>query len=206
VTPGSDARLARGVPLDKTHEHEGRPEGEFPLGGKMSTTETSEDAEPGILTWKVELFVAACLFVLGLVVAYNSWKLGAGWRDDGPGPGYFPFYIGALICIATGLVIKGVLAGRSRSRKVFVTYTQLRLVLTVLLPMLGYVVAVQVIGLYLGSALFVAAFMVVIGKYPWLKSGLIALAFAAVAFLMFEVWFKVPLYKGMLNPLRFLGY
>jgi hypothetical protein len=63
-----------------------------------------------------------------------------------------------------------------------------------------------VIGLYLASALFVAAFMVVIGKYPWLKSGLIALAFAAVAFLMFEVWFKVPLFKGALDPLRFLGY
>ena len=25
-------------------------------------------------------------------------------------------------------------------------------------------------------------------------------------FLMFEVWFKVPLYKGTLDPLRFLGY
>ena len=28
----------------------------------------------------------------------------------------------------------------------------------------------------------------------------------AVFFLMFEVWFKVPLYKGSLDPLRFLGY
>jgi hypothetical protein len=172
----------------------------------MSATDTSEDAARGILTWKVELFVAACLFALGGVVAYNSWKLGAGWRDDGPGPGYFPFYIGVLICIATGLVIRAALAGRSRSHKVFVTYAQLKLVLTVLLPMLGYVVLVQVIGLYLGAVLFVAAFMVVIGKYPWLKSTLVALTFAAVAFLMFEVWFKVPLYKGMLDPLRFLGY
>jgi hypothetical protein len=25
-------------------------------------------------------------------------------------------------------------------------------------------------------------------------------------FLMFEVWFKVPLFKGWLDPLRFLGY
>jgi Tripartite tricarboxylate transporter TctB family len=172
----------------------------------MSTPESSEDTERGILTWQVELFVAACLFVLGVVVAYNSWKLGAGWRDDGPGPGYFPFYIGVLICIATGLVIRAMLSARRRSRKVFVTHAKLKLVLTVLLPMMGFVVAVQVIGIYLGAVLFVAAFMVVIGKYPWPKSVLIALAFAAVAFLMFEVWFKVPLYKGMLDPLRFLGY
>jgi len=25
-------------------------------------------------------------------------------------------------------------------------------------------------------------------------------------FLMFEVWFKVPLFKGTLDPLHFLGY
>ena len=28
----------------------------------------------------------------------------------------------------------------------------------------------------------------------------------ALFFLMFEVWFKVPLFKGELDPLRFLGY
>ena len=28
----------------------------------------------------------------------------------------------------------------------------------------------------------------------------------AFFFALFEVWFKVPLYKGMLEPLRFLGY
>ena len=28
----------------------------------------------------------------------------------------------------------------------------------------------------------------------------------ALFFVMFEVWFKVPLYKGALEPLAFLGY
>jgi hypothetical protein len=27
-----------------------------------------------------------------------------------------------------------------------------------------------------------------------------------VAFVTFEVWFQVPLYKGAFNPLAFLGY
>jgi hypothetical protein len=25
-------------------------------------------------------------------------------------------------------------------------------------------------------------------------------------FVMFEIWFKVPLFKGQFNPLSFLGY
>jgi hypothetical protein len=31
-------------------------------------------------------------------------------------------------------------------------------------------------------------------------------AVSAVMFMMFEVWFKVPLFKGEFNPLGFLGY
>jgi len=36
--------------------------------------------------------------------------------------------------------------------------------------------------------------------------GLVGLVINALFFLMFEVWFKVPLFKGVLNPLGFLGY
>jgi hypothetical protein len=34
----------------------------------------------------------------------------------------------------------------------------------------------------------------------------LGVAVSAVAFLTFEVWFQVPLYKGAFDPLRFLGY
>jgi hypothetical protein len=32
------------------------------------------------------------------------------------------------------------------------------------------------------------------------------LGVAVALFLMFEVWFKVPLVKGVFDPLSFLGY
>ncbi len=160
----------------------------------------------GIKTWVVELIVAIGLFTLGAVVAYNSWLLGAGWREDGPGAGYFPFYIGVLICIASAVVGGGAVRSAAHNRKVFVTRPQLKLVFTVLLPSLGFVAAVQVVGIYVGGMLFIAAFMVWVGKYHWAKSAGIGFAVMAIAFLMFEVWFKVPLFKGALQPLRFLGY
>jgi hypothetical protein len=68
------------------------------------------------------------------------------------------------------------------------------------------VLAVQFLGLYIGSWLFIAAFMKRVGHYRWPRSMLVSLAVALVAFLMFEVWFKVPLYKGSLHPLSVLGY
>ena len=172
----------------------------------MNTDTAADNDESGIATWLVEVFVALCLFVVGAVVAFNSWRLGAGWRDDGPGAGYFPFYIGLLICVSSAVVAFGALRHSSRERKVFVTHPQLKRVLTVLLPTLGFVVAVQVVGIYVGSLLFIAGFMIWVGEYHWAKSVGIAFAVMAIAFLMFEVWFKVPLFKGALDPLRFLGY
>jgi len=65
---------------------------------------------------------------------------------------------------------------------------------------------VQFVGIYLASALYIALFMIILGKYPPIKSVVLAIIVNAVFFMMFEVWFKVPLYKGLLEPLSFLGY
>jgi hypothetical protein len=56
------------------------------------------------------------------------------------------------------------------------------------------------------SAIYIALFMIFLGKYPPAKSMLMAVIVNAVFFMMFEVWFKVPLYKGKLDLLSFLGY
>jgi hypothetical protein len=56
------------------------------------------------------------------------------------------------------------------------------------------------------SALFIALFMIILGKYSPLKSVVVGVAVNALFFMMFEVWFKVPLYKGALDLLAFLGY
>jgi Tripartite tricarboxylate transporter TctB family len=163
------------------------------------------NAEAGITTRTVELVVALTLFALGALVAFKSWELGAGWRDDGPGAGYFPFYIALAICISSAVVAVRAF-GAGDDGAVFVSHAQLKLVMTVLWPTLAFVIAVQLIGLYIGSVLFIAGFMVWVGHYHWAKSIGIALAVMVIAFLMFEVWFKVPLFKGSFNLLSFLGY
>ena len=56
----------------------------------MESNATDDQPERGVATWKVEVFVSLALLLFGAVIAFKSWELGAGWRDDGPGAGYFP--------------------------------------------------------------------------------------------------------------------
>lgn len=165
-----------------------------------------ETGRPVIATNVVEAVVAAILLVMGIVVIVESRRLGAGWTSDGPGSGYFPFIIGTIIVIASlGMLYESLLSKKKKTEP-FVDTVQLKRVLSVLVPALFYVLVVTFLGLYVASALYIALFMVILGKYSWVKSVLIALAVNTLFFFMFEVWFKVPLFKGSLDPLHFLGY
>lgn len=165
------------------------------------------DRSPGVVaTNRVEAVVAVLLLALGIVVIVESRRLGAEWTSDGPGPGYFPFYIGLIIAISSSATLVQALFGKHRNREAFVDREQLGRVMSVLLPAAVYIALIMVLGIYVASAIYIALFMIVLGKYSWIRSVLIGVAVNAVFFLMFEVWFKVPLYKGALHPLSFLGY
>jgi len=143
----------------------------------------------------VELCAAALLFVFGAVVIYDSLRIGMRWAADGPEAGYFPFYVGVILCLSSAGIFLGA-SVRSGPGPAFVSMGALRLIMSVLVPTAVYVALIGQAGLYAASVVYIAYFMIRLGKYPWAKSGLVAFGVTAVAFLMFEVWFKVPLPKG----------
>lgn len=174
-------------------------------------------AEAGIRTRMVETGMALALLAIGAIVAIDSYRLGASWGDDGPQSGYFPFYIGLLLCLASlaNLAQRAFTEWKRRERfqgaiaereGVFVSWSALRQVLAVLLPAIVYVAGVQLIGIYVASAVYITLFMVRLGDYSWPRSALVGVLVSAVVFVMFEVWFKVPLYKGLFDPLFWLGF
>ena len=79
-----------------------------------------------------------------------------------------------------------------------------RLCRVILIAATGFVVIVQFAGLYLASALYMAVYMRWIGRYSWLPILAVSLAFPVVTFLVFEIWFLVPMPKGPIEA--WLGY
>lgn len=161
----------------------------------------------GVTVRSMEILVALVLFGLGALVVFDSRRLGSSWGADGPESGYFPFYIGLIICISSLVVLWQSVFGHGGKRQaIFVEWQPLRQVLAVLVPAAFFVLGIQLIGLYVASAIYIAGFMLWLGNYSWLKSVVLGVAVSAAAFVTFEVWFQVPLYKGAFDPLAFLGY
>ncbi len=169
-------------------------------------SESGDGVRTGVATNIVDAVVAAILLALGITVVIASWKLGATWTSDGPGSGYFPFGIGVLICISGAGTLCMSLFGKNKNTEVFVDREQITRVMQVFIPALIYVGAIELFGIYISSAVYIALFMILLGKFSPIKSILIGLGVNILFFTMFEVWFKVPLFKGHFDLLSFLGY
>jgi hypothetical protein len=164
----------------------------------------NESAHRAVRIVTMDVVVAALILALGALVVYESNQLGSGWDENGPQAGYFPFYIGLLICICSAVVFVQSFVKLRTDRRVFVRLDQFKQVLVILLPSAAYVLGVQLIGIYVPSAVFIVLFMKFVGKYRWLRSAAVGLGVSVSAFMLFEIWFKIPLPKGPLE--RLIGF
>ena len=148
------------------------------------------------------LLTAAVLAAIGGLVLWDSLRLGIGWGTDGPKSGFFPFWLAVtLVGACAGIAGQAV---RQAGGPPFVSRAALRPVLTVLLPAIAFAVAVHPLGLYVASAGYMAVYMRWIGRHSWAAVLAMSVGFAVCAFLVFELWFLVPMPKGPIEA--WLGY
>jgi putative tricarboxylic transport membrane protein len=184
----------------------------------------NDDNSPTVISTRtMEIVVAVCLLVVSAIVIKDSLRLGIGWGDvEGPRSGYFPFYVGLMLAIASLVtLVQMILAGLQERRanladaggrreapaaaraenEPFVSAQALRRVLLVLLPMLVYIFVVSFVGIYIASAIYITLFMMYFGEYRLPAAALTAIIATAALFMMFEVWFLVPLPKGPIEEM-----
>jgi putative tricarboxylic transport membrane protein len=151
----------------------------------------------------VEKGVTVGIAVFALIVLGGSIQAGIGWGAEGPKAGFFPFYIGLLILIASVVNFVQINATVPRDR-LFVEWGQLSLVMTVVVPTTIYVALVPYTGIYVASALLIAFFMKRLGRYQWTQVAATSIMVPLLIFAIFEKWFLVPLPKGPIE--EFLGF
>jgi hypothetical protein len=150
----------------------------------------------------VEYGVAIGMAVFAGIVIVGSIEAGVGWGVEGPRAGFFPFYVGIAILIAS--VVNFIHARAVSAERSFADWGQLRQVLSVVVPTAVYVTIIPWIGIYVSSTLLIAFFMKRLGNYGWQLIAPIAIGVPLLTFIVFERWFLVPLPKGPIED--WLGF
>jgi putative tricarboxylic transport membrane protein len=161
-----------------------------------------EESRAGLRQRGVETGVAIATAIFALIVIAGSLQVGIDWGLEGPKAGFFPFYVGLAILIAS--VVNFVRARAEPPDDRFADWDQLRKVFSVVAPTAVYVIVMPWIGIYVSSLLLIAFFMKRLGNYGWHLIATISIGLPLVTFIVFERWFLVPLPKGPVEA--WLGY
>ena len=164
---------------------------------------TNESVGTGPSQRSVEIGVLAAIAALAVIGIIGSLRVGTGWGAEGPRAGFFPFYISLAVIIACAVNLMQILRSTDTGEH-FATWDQIRKVMAVLIPTTIYVFIIPHVGIYVASALLIVAFMLWLGKYRLAIAVPVAILVPILTFIMFEIWFLVPLPKGPLE--HFLGY
>jgi hypothetical protein len=149
----------------------------------------------------LEIAFAGATALFGAVVAWGAREYGVGWSPSGPEPGTFPFYIGLIVALAS-LANMAMAAGASQlAGRPFMTGDQARRIAGFVGPILVFVVLSLLLGLYVATALYIGAVMLVQGRYPLWHALLVAVGLPLALYLLLEKGFRVPLLKGPLEAL-----
>jgi putative tricarboxylic transport membrane protein len=148
------------------------------------------------------------LLLLGLagVVVGEGLRLGIGWSTDGPRPGFFVFYLGVALLVSALVILVQVWRrpDPARHRHPFLTRARAGPVAKVLGPAAAMIVLTYLVGLYLAGGLYLATYMRWIGRHSWALTALLAIGVPLATFLVFEIWFLVPMPKGPIEAM--LGF
>lgn len=151
--------------------------------------------------------VALLLAAVAALLLRQALLLPVGWTEAGPGPGFFPFGLAlGVLAAAAAIFLQSVRAERAGGGgdEPFIARRAWRPLLIVFAPMVAIIALMNTLGIYLGSALYLAGYTWYVGRSRPITVVLISVLIPLTLFFIFERWFLMPLPKGTI--LEFLLY
>lgn len=157
-----------------------------------------------------ELLMAVILAIASVGIMLSAAKLNIGWVSGrGPGAGAWPFWLAGGMLLAQIATIIRWFMGRtpeSRSFELFVSPGALKVVGFVVVLLTLLLLGTHYIGIYISLILFLFIYIKMFGGNGWLVSLSTSILFPIGIFLFFEWALKVPLPKGISEPLFYPIY
>lgn len=144
-----------------------------------------------------------CLLILGLLLTYQSTKLSV-WSRIGPDEGFFPLLLGILIMgLSLLVIVQSLFSARAQEKEKTLEEQKREVSLFRLasyaIPMLLYALLIEWVGFLITSGLFLIIIFKYVERQSWKITSLVGLFSIIGSYLIFVVWFKVPLPKGLIK-------
>jgi hypothetical protein len=117
--------------------------------------------------------------------------------EGGPGSAFLPFWLGIVMAALAVMM----LVRRPRAADAEVDWVPRgegrKRVLVVIAATAAFVLLLKILGMIVGTALYLAVLMRYLGRHPWWLTVLVSAAAAAVNWLVFAHWLHVPFPEGV---------
>jgi len=138
----------------------------------------------------------AALLALAIAFSAGALKHYAYWGENGPGPAFLPFWLGLVMAVLAATLLVGALRSRDPDPAWLPSGDGLRRLALVVGATAAFVALLNVVGMTIGTVLFLVVLMRFLDRQPWPLTIAVALAVAGLNYLVFTRWLHVPLPAG----------
>ena len=139
----------------------------------------------------------AALLALAVAFSVGALQHYAYWGENGPGPGFLPFWLGLVMALLATLLLVGALRAREPGEAWLPSGDGRRRLGIVLGLTVAFIALLNVVGMVVGTVLFLIGVMRLLDRHRWPLTLAVALGVAAFNFVVFTYWLRVPLPVGV---------
>lgn len=144
-----------------------------------------------------ERILGAATALVGIGAMLHAVQLGFRLNDEDMGVGLFPMIVGG--CLVLCGIYHVLSAGAIKQHYQPLDNGQLAMLAKVFAGLVVYVIAMNFLGYFIATFLFVAYLTRLLGAKSWLRTLLLAVVSAVVFTYVFQVWMQMPLPTGILD-------
>jgi hypothetical protein len=148
---------------------------------------------------RADRIAGAVLLALAVAFAAGALKFYTYSGPGGPGSAFLPFWLGVVMAILAVMLLGGALRSPDPGPEWLPRGDGRRRLLLVLGVTIAMVALLKVLGMMLGTALFLVVVLRLLDRIPWPLTLTVAVLTTAVNYLVFSYWLRVPFPVGVLG-------